>query len=107
MSNHRIRKVTVSTDIISTVAGNGTAGYSGENCTATSAELNSPHGVVLDTSGKTVCCFYSSLYSLHCPPGSIYIADTLNNRIRKVHRCLILHNTCILHNISHLIRNAL
>ncbi len=52
-SNHRIRKVTVSTDIITTIAGTGTAGYSGDNGPATSAGLYFPTGVVLDSSGIT------------------------------------------------------
>ncbi|MGA7832360.1 MAG: NHL repeat-containing protein [Terracidiphilus sp.] len=64
--NNRIRKVTESTDDISTIAGNGTAGYSGDGNTATNAELNNPYGVAVDSSGN------------------IYIADTYNNRIRKV-----------------------
>ena len=51
--NHRIRKVTVSTGIITTVAGSSTSGsYSGDNGPATSAALNSPHGVSLDASGN-------------------------------------------------------
>jgi hypothetical protein len=64
--NHRIRKVTVSTGIISTIAGTGTNGYSGDNGAATSAALYWPSGVVLDTAGD------------------VYIADTYNYRIRKV-----------------------
>jgi hypothetical protein len=64
--NERIRKITVSTGYISTVAGNGTAGYSGDGSAATSAELNGPYGMVLDASGN------------------IYIADSGNNRIREV-----------------------
>ena len=64
--NHRIRKVTVSTGIISTIAGTGTGSYSGDNGAATSAKLYNPHGVGLDTAGN------------------VYIADTHNNRIRKV-----------------------
>jgi sugar lactone lactonase YvrE len=64
--NSRIRKVTASTGIISTVAGDGTAGYSGDAGTATSAELDNPTGVALDTAGN------------------IYIADEDNQRIRKV-----------------------
>ena len=65
--NQRIRKVTVSTGIISTIAGNGgTGSYSGDNGAATSATLNYPYGVGLDTAGN------------------VYIADTENNRIRKV-----------------------
>ena len=50
--NHRIRKVTVSTGIISTIAGTGTAGYSGDNGAATSATLNVPFGVTVDLSGR-------------------------------------------------------
>ena len=50
--NHRIRKVTVSTGIISTIAGTGTASYSGDNGAATSATLKYPSGVALDTSGR-------------------------------------------------------
>jgi hypothetical protein len=64
--NSRVRKVTASTGIITTVAGNGTAGSTGDSGLATSAELNTPSGVALDTSGN------------------IYIADSAANRIRKV-----------------------
>ena len=49
--NDRIRKVTVSTGIISTIAGTGSASYSGDNGAATSATLNNPYGVALDASG--------------------------------------------------------
>ena len=64
-NNIRIRKVSTS-GIISTVAGNGTTGYSGDGGPATSAELNYPNGVAVDGSGN------------------IYIADYYNQRIRKV-----------------------
>ena len=50
-SNHRIRKVTVSTGIITTIAGTGTASYSGDNGHATSASLNYPWGIDLDSAG--------------------------------------------------------
>ena len=50
--NHRIRKVTVSTGIISAIAGISSDGYSGDNGAATSATLDLPRGVVLDTSGR-------------------------------------------------------
>jgi sugar lactone lactonase YvrE/pimeloyl-ACP methyl ester carboxylesterase len=63
--NHRIRKVTAG-GLISTIAGNGTAGFSGDGGPATSAGLKSPSGVTVDTAGN------------------IFIADTSNNRIRKV-----------------------
>ena len=49
--NYRIRKVTVSTGIISTIAGNGGQSYSGDDGPATSAKLNEPGGVALDASG--------------------------------------------------------
>ena len=52
--NHRIRKVTVSTGIITTIAGTGTSSYSGDGGAATLATLNYPYGVVLDTSGRTL-----------------------------------------------------
>ncbi|MBV9300557.1 MAG: choice-of-anchor D domain-containing protein [Acidobacteriaceae bacterium] len=65
-TNQRIRKVTASTGIISTIAGNGTAGYSGDGGPATSAELNYPTSVAVDGSGN------------------VYIADQTNYRIRKV-----------------------
>ena len=51
-SNHRIRKVTVSTGIITTIAGTGTASSTGDNGAATSATLTWPFGVALDASGK-------------------------------------------------------
>ena len=63
--NHRVRKVST-TGVITTVAGSGTTGYSGDGGPATSAQLNYPASVVLD------------------PAGNLYIADTSNNRIRKV-----------------------
>jgi len=50
-SNHRIRKVTVSTGLISTVAGTGTSSYSGDNGPATSAALYNPVGVTFDSAG--------------------------------------------------------
>jgi hypothetical protein len=64
-SNQRIRKVNTSGNIF-TIAGNGTYGYSGDGGPATSAEINSPWEVAVDTIGN------------------IYIADYSNNRIRKV-----------------------
>jgi sugar lactone lactonase YvrE len=62
----RIRKVTVSTGIITTVAGTGNGGYSGDGGLATSAKINAPASIAVDASGN------------------IYIADQANNRIRKV-----------------------
>ena len=49
--NHRIRKVTVSTGIITTIAGTGTSSFSGDEGAATSAELFAPFGVSIDAAG--------------------------------------------------------
>ena len=51
-SNNRIRKVTVSTGIISTIAGTGDTTYKNDNIDATSAALYNPFGVAVDDSGK-------------------------------------------------------
>ena len=50
--NNRIRKVTVSTGIINTIAGTGTSSYSGDGGAATSAALDEPCGVAVDASGR-------------------------------------------------------
>ncbi len=53
-SNNRVRKVTVSTGIISTIAGSSTSGsYSGDYGAATSATLNDLSGIALDSSGTS------------------------------------------------------
>ena len=64
--NYRIRKVDADTGNISTVAGNGNFGFSGDGGLATEARLSIPRGVTADGSGN------------------LYIADTFNQRIRKV-----------------------
>ena len=67
--NQRIRKVTVSTGIITTIAGSGTAignnagSDGGDNGPATSAGLNNPKGVAVDTLGMII----ASVYSLNYP----------------------------------------
>ncbi len=54
-SNQRIRKVTVSTGVISTIAGSSTsAGFSGDGGAAISATLSRPKGVVLDSVGTHI-----------------------------------------------------
>ncbi len=50
--NQRIRKITVPTSIITTIAGTGTAGYSGDGGAATSALINNPTGINLDGAGN-------------------------------------------------------
>src|ERR1035437_10197934 len=62
--NNRIRKVSGGT--ITTVAGNGNQGFSGDGGSATSASLFGPGGIAIDSAGN------------------LYIADTVNHRIRKV-----------------------
>ena len=52
MSNYRVRKVTISTGIITTIAGTGSASFSGDNGAAVSAAFNSLYGVALDASGR-------------------------------------------------------
>src|SRR6185436_15315895 len=65
LGNNRVRKVTAA-GVMTTLAGNGQAGYSGDGGPAAAAALNNPAGIGLDSAGN------------------LYIADTLNNRIRVV-----------------------
>ncbi len=65
-NNNVIRKVNLTTGAISTAAGNGAPGYTGDGGLATSATLNSPEGVTVDAAGD------------------LYIADTNNNAVREV-----------------------
>ena len=53
-SNYRIRRVNSTTGIITTVAGNGTVGYSGDGVLATSAQLYNPYGVAMDSNGNNL-----------------------------------------------------
>ena len=50
-SNHRVRKITLSTGIINSYAGTGTGSYSGDGGLASSAALYGPNGLCVDTSG--------------------------------------------------------
>jgi hypothetical protein len=52
--NQRVRMI--SSGIITTVAGNGTPGSSGDNGPATDAQLNNPSGLAVDAAGKIYCC---------------------------------------------------
>ncbi len=63
-TNHRVRKV--SGGVVTTVAGNGIAGFSGDGGPATNASLNNPLAVAVDSAGN------------------LYIGEGGNNRIRKV-----------------------
>ncbi len=51
--NYRIRKVTVSTEIITTIAGTGAKTYNGDDIQATSASLDLPLGVALNSAGSS------------------------------------------------------
>ncbi len=66
--NNRIRKVTASTGIISTIVGTGTDTYNGDDITATSASLNSPGRVEIDSSGNKA---YTSTHPLLSYPLSV------------------------------------
>src|SRR5437762_4035466 len=64
-NNHRIRRVD-SNGTISTAAGNGNSGFSGDGGSAPGSQLWFPHGIAA------------------APDGSLYIADTYNHRIRRI-----------------------
>ena len=64
--NHRIRKVDASTGVITTVAGTGRPGFSGDGGPATEAEVSHPFGLDVDQAG------------------AIYVADFGNRRVREI-----------------------
>ncbi|MDQ6705705.1 MAG: hypothetical protein M3Z85_07055, partial [Acidobacteriota bacterium] len=66
MQNHIVRRVDHKTNVISTVAGTGEAGFSGDNGPAAKAQLRQPHSIAFD------------------PQGGLLICDIGNNRIRRV-----------------------
>lgn len=63
---HRVRKIDAITEIISTIAGTGVPGFSGDGGSAVTAMLSSPFGIAIDGEDN------------------LYIADSSNQRIRKV-----------------------
>ncbi len=65
-SNNRIRRVDLQTGIITTVAGTGESGYTGDGMPAVEALLAGPSGLAMG------------------PEGALYIADTFNGRIRRI-----------------------
>jgi sugar lactone lactonase YvrE len=66
LSSHRVRRVDAATGLISTVAGTGAAGFTGDAVSATASRLNAPTSVIVD------------------PDGNLLIADMGNNRVRRV-----------------------
>ena len=66
MRNHVVRKVDAASGAVTTVAGTGEAGYSGDGGPAVEARLHEPHSIELDGMG------------------SLYIADIKNHRVRRV-----------------------
>jgi streptogramin lyase len=66
MQNHVVRRVEASSGVITTVAGTGKAGFSGDGGPAVKAELRQPHSIALDQAGN------------------LYICDIGNHRIRRV-----------------------
>jgi len=64
--NQRIRRVDAVTGVITTIAGNGTQGFSGDGAPAINAQLNYPDALALDSSGN------------------LFIADNFNSRVRRV-----------------------
>ncbi len=71
--NHRIRRVDARTHFITTVAGIGNSGDTGDEEDATHAKLRSPQGVLVDAAGN------------------LYIADTGNHRVRVVDPSGVIH----------------
>ena len=64
--NHRVRKITISSGIITTIVGTGLTGNSGDGGVATDAKINGPAGLFIDDFGN------------------IYLADLFNNNVRKI-----------------------
>jgi NHL repeat len=64
--NQRVRRVAANTGIIATIAGTGTPAFGGDGAAALNAQLNAPRAVAIDRAGN------------------VFIADTLNHRVRKI-----------------------
>jgi trimeric autotransporter adhesin len=90
--NHRIRKVTT-TGIISTVAGNGTEGSSGDGgLVATAAQLTNPWAIAVDTAGNLYTTDSGNYIVPNVTPAGSYKMDFTNSRIRKVTPADVIDN---------------
>ena len=65
-AHHKIRKISAATGVVTTIAGMGTAGFSGDGGAATAAQLDSPRSIAVDRGGN------------------VYVADVNNQRVRKI-----------------------
>jgi sugar lactone lactonase YvrE len=66
INQHRVRRIDQSTRTVRTIAGTGTAGFSGDGGPAISAALSTPHGISIDTAGN------------------VFVGDASNYRIRRI-----------------------
>ena len=82
--NNRVRKVTVSTGIITTIAGTGVAGYSGDGGSATAANIYNPLEIFVDSNGIDYLTQLSRIRILLILLGDVYIPEFGSNRVRKV-----------------------
>ena len=64
--NHCLRRIDARSGVITTIAGTGEKGFSGDGGPASRAQMNEPYGIVIDRSGN------------------IYVADRLNRRVRRI-----------------------
>ena len=64
--NHLVRRVDAKTGVISTIAGNGKAGFTGDGGPATGAQFNQPHSLAFDAAGD------------------LYVCDIMNDRVRQI-----------------------
>jgi sugar lactone lactonase YvrE len=70
--NYRIRKIPIATGLITTIAGTGASGYSGDGAIATAAKINFAYGVAVNSNGT-----------------SVFVADSGNHAIRQITNNLI------------------
>lgn len=66
LGNHCVRRIDAKSKVITTIAGTGKAGFSGDGGPATSAQLNQPHSLAFDAAGD------------------LYVCDISNHRIRRI-----------------------